>query len=149
MDMDTHDAPSIRLTLPGRPEYVRLGRLALSGLAYARPLSAEVLGDLKLALTEACSMRLASSAAQGTYEIRYELHYDRLVVEVLDTGDGFLVPDEPSLSGPALGLGIIRALADELEVGPGGDGAGSRLRFVKRLDDRAPEELTCDDLPHD
>jgi len=133
--MDTHDAPSIRLTLPGGPEYVRLGRLALSGLAHARPLSAEVLGDLKLALTEACSVRRPSSAGPGTYEIRYELHEDRLVVELLDAGDGFVVSDEQLLSEPALGLGIIRALADELEVGPGGDGAGSRLRFVKHLDD--------------
>jgi len=39
----------------------------------------------------------------------------------------------PPLSEPAVGLAIIRALADELEVGPRVDGDGSRLRFVKRF----------------
>jgi len=127
---------SIRLTIPGRPEYVRLGRLALSGLARSRPFSVEDLGDLKLALTEACSIRRTSPGSEETVEIHYELHDDRLVVELTDDGEGFVVEDPPALSEPAVGLEIIRALADELEVGRRADGDGSRLRFVKRFADR-------------
>jgi len=131
---------SIRLTMPARPEFVRLGRLALSGLARVRPLSTETLGDLKLALTEACAIRRAANGDDGTYEIHYELHPDRIVVELSDDGEGFVVEEavvapEPVLSEPAVALGIIRALADELEVGRRDDGYGSRLRFVKRFDD--------------
>jgi anti-sigma regulatory factor (Ser/Thr protein kinase) len=35
------------------------------------------------------------------------------------------------LNEGGLGIAIIRELADELELGPGDGGQGSRLRFVK------------------
>ena len=139
----TATAKAIRLTIPAKPEYITLGRLALTGIARLRaePLSPEVLGDLKLALTEACtnSVRHAYGDGAGLVEIVYELHADRLVVEVSDSGEGFepptarvasLAADELSEGG--LGIAIIEALADELEIGEG-DGGGSRLRFVKLL----------------
>jgi anti-sigma regulatory factor (Ser/Thr protein kinase) len=66
-------------------------------------------------------------------EIHYELHDDRLVVELSDDGEGFVVDGAAPLSEPAVGLEIIRALADEVEVGPRANGDGSRLRFVKRF----------------
>jgi serine/threonine-protein kinase RsbW len=134
---------SIRLTIPAKPEYITLGRLALTGIARLRsePLPAEVLGDLKLALTEACtnSVRHAYADGDGLVEIVYELHADKLVVEVSDHGEGFEPPAEPSaalseeeLSEGGLGIAIIEALADEFEIGEAENG-GSRLRFVKRL----------------
>ena len=136
-------AQAIRLTIPAKAEYITLGRLALTGIARLRtePLPAEVLGDLKLALTEACtnSVRHAYGDRDGLVEIVYELHPDRLVVEVTDHGEGFEPPVEPTtaldaedLSEGGLGIAIIDALADELEIGESADG-GSRLRFVKRL----------------
>jgi serine/threonine-protein kinase RsbW len=132
---------SITLTIPAKAEYITLGRLALTGLARLRPLSDETLGDLKLALTEACSNSVRHAYGgngEGHVEIRYELHADRLVVEVCDDGEGF-DPDhstpegEPELVEGGLGIAIIRALADELELGRREGAAGSRLRFVKFL----------------
>jgi serine/threonine-protein kinase RsbW len=129
----------VRLVIPAKPEYIGLSRLALTGLSRLRPLSDEVLGDLKLALTEACtnSVRHAYDGSEGVVEIVYELHDDRLVVEVTDTGEGFepgerreTHPDELEEGG--LGIAIIRSLADELEISDR-TGGGSRLRFVKRL----------------
>jgi serine/threonine-protein kinase RsbW len=136
------DAHAIRLTIPAKPEYITLGRLALTGIARLRaePLSPEVLGDLKLALTEACtnSVRHAYEEDDGVVEILYELHPDRLVVEVVDRGEGFELPADPSavaddLSEGGLGIAIIQALADDFEIAHR-SGGGSRLRFVKRLD---------------
>jgi len=116
-----------------------LGRLALTSLARVRELSDEELSDLKLALTEACTnaVQHAYASGDGVVEISYGLYPDRIVVEVSDNGDGF-APPEPSLidddllTEGGLGIAIIRALSDELEIGerPGG---GSTLRFVKRL----------------
>ncbi|MGN6799177.1 MAG: ATP-binding protein [Gaiellaceae bacterium] len=137
------NAQAIRLTIPAKPEYITLGRLALTGIARLRsePLSPEVLGDLKLALTEACtnSVRHAYGGGTGLVNIVYELHSDKLVVEVSDSGEGFEAPANRSRSGGAddlaeggLGIAIIEALSDELEIGEG-DGGGSRLRFVKHL----------------
>jgi serine/threonine-protein kinase RsbW len=131
----------VRLTIPAKAEFIGLGRLALSGLAraYRRPLSDEELADLKLALTEACtnSVRHAYDGGEGTVEIQYELHPDKLVVVVADDGEGFeLTPLAPAvgedLAEGGLGIAIIRALADELEIS-GREQGGSTLRFVKRL----------------
>jgi len=132
---------AIRLTIPAKPEYITLGRLALTGIARLRPepLRQEVLGDLKLALTEACtnSVRHAYANGEGVVEIRYELLPDRLVVEVADDGRGFdpgdVEAEGSELSEGGLGIAIIRALADEFEIGGGPEGRGSRLRFVKLL----------------
>jgi serine/threonine-protein kinase RsbW len=134
---------AIRLTIPAKPEYITLGRLALTGIARLRPepLRQEVLGDLKLALTEACtnSVRHAYADGDGMVEILYELHDDKLVVEVADEGEGFEPPATPSdalsddeLSEGGLGIAIIEALADEFEIRERDQG-GSSLRFVKHL----------------
>src|SRR5437763_8508268 len=87
----------VRLTIPARPEYITLCRLALTGLARLRPFSDELMADLKLALTEAASnsVRHAYSADAGFVEIAYELYGDRLVIEVSDDGEGF----EPTADG--------------------------------------------------
>jgi serine/threonine-protein kinase RsbW len=134
---------SIRLSIPAKPEYITLGRLALTGIARlrTRPLSQEVLGDLKLALTEACtnSVRHAYGDGEGVVQIVYELHPDKLVVEVADDGEGFEPPAvraeaaaEDELSEGGLGIAIIRAVADELEIRERAQG-GSSLRFVKHI----------------
>jgi serine/threonine-protein kinase RsbW len=131
---------AVRLTIPAKAEYITLGRLALTGIARARPepFSPEVLADLKLALTEACtnSVRHAYDGDAGVVEIVYELHDDRIVVHVADEGAGFdRAPREPTadeLNEGGLGIAIIDALADELEIREGVRG-GSTLRFVKLL----------------
>jgi serine/threonine-protein kinase RsbW len=133
-------SPTVRLTIPAKPEYITLVRLALSGLSRLRPLSEETLGDLKLAVTEACtnSVRHGYEASdEGTVEIVYELQPDRLVVEVADDGPGFEASGERSkeenLAEGGLGIAIIKAIADEFELGGREDRVGSRLRFVKLL----------------
>ena len=131
---------SVRLTIPARPEYITLGRLALTALAGVHPVSDETLYDLKLALTEACtnSVRHAyENGREGSVEIVYELRPDRLVIEVGDEGAGFEPIEggnghDEELEEGGLGIEIIRALADEVEFGPRAEG-GSRLRFVKFL----------------
>ena len=136
---DNNGTRAVRLTIPAKPEYITLCRLALTGLSRVRPLPDETLADLKLALTEACSnsVRHAYSDREGSVEILYELHEDRLVIEVLDEGEGFDAretdKDGDELTEGGLGIAIIRAIADEFEVADRAGGTGSRLRFVKVL----------------
>ena len=135
------DAVTVRLTIPARAEYITLGRLALTGIGRLRELSDELLADLKLALTEAASNSVRHAYGEnqdvGVVEIAYELHADRLVIEVTDDGEGFDPteaaghPDELSEGG--LGIAIIRAIADQVEIGAQPGGKGSRLRFEKAL----------------
>jgi serine/threonine-protein kinase RsbW len=141
MSATNGNGPTVRLTIPARAEYITLCRLALTGIARVRELSDEVLSDLKLALTEAASNSVRHAYAgdddAGVVEISYELRPDRLVIEVTDEGEGF---DPAEADGPAeelseggLGIAIIRAIADEVEIGTQPGGKGSRLRFEKEL----------------
>lgn len=136
------DGRSVRLTIPAKAEYITLGRLALTAIAGVRPVSDEALHDLKLALTEACTNSVKHAYGEdgaGSVDIVYELLADRLAVEVGDAGSGF----DPNADHPGadddleeggLGIEIIRALTDEVEIGER-EGGGSRLRFVKLLND--------------
>ena len=136
------DGRSVRLTIPAKAEYITLGRLALTAIAGVRPVSDEALHDLKLALTEACTNSVKHAYGEdgaGSVDIVYELLADRLAVEVGDAGSGF----DPNADHPGadddleeggLGIEIIRALTDEVEIGEC-EGGGSRLRFVKLLND--------------
>jgi serine/threonine-protein kinase RsbW len=129
----------VALTVPARPEFIALGRLALTGLARTRALSAEIVADLKLALTEACSNSVRHAydeGREGVVEIVYELSDDRIAIQVTDDGSGFdpeiLERAQEELDEGGLGIAIIRALTDELEIGARPEG-GSRLRFTKYL----------------
>jgi serine/threonine-protein kinase RsbW len=131
---------SVRLRVPARAEYIALARLALSGLADIVALPDELLGDLKLALTEAVSnsVRHAYADGAGFVSIAYELTGATLAVEVVDDGQGFDPQRPPALEGEeltegGLGIAIIRTIADEFELDSQPGVRGSRLRFVKRL----------------
>lgn len=133
-------ARRVRLSIPAKPEYITLSRLALTGISRLWPLAEESVADLKLALTEACSnsVRHAYADGHGTVDISYNLYPDRLVIEVADDGEGFdhvaKADVDRELSEGGLGIAIIHAIADELEIGTRNAGRGSLLRFVKRLD---------------
>jgi serine/threonine-protein kinase RsbW len=137
------DAYAVHLTIPAKAEYITLSRLALAGLSALGAVPGETIADLKLALTEACSNSVRHAYdgedrdGPGVVDITYELHPDRVVIEVCDEGRGF-VPTPPgerdALSESGLGLAIIQALSDELELGERDDRPGSRLRMVKRFD---------------
>jgi serine/threonine-protein kinase RsbW len=134
------DGLVVRLRIPARAEYITLCRLALTGIARLRPMSEELVADLKLALTEAASNSVRHAYGDedpGVVEISYELLPDRLVIEVTDDGEGFepveFREEELGLSEGGLGIAIIRAIADEVEIGTQPGGKGSRLRFEKAL----------------
>ena len=140
MTSGTGDGLTVRLTIPARAEYITLCRLALTGIGRVRAMSDELLADLKLALTEATSNAVRHAYGGndvGNVEIAYQLLADRLVIEVTDEGEGFDpaaangAPGELSEGG--LGIAIIRAIADEVEIGARPSGKGSRLRFAKAL----------------
>ena len=140
VDKQAEGMRTVRLRVPARAEYVALARLALSGLADIVELPDELLADLKLALTEAVSnsVRHAYAGGAGFVSIAYELSSDALAVEVVDDGKGFDPERPPALDGEeltegGLGIAIIRTIADEFELNSQPGARGSRLRFVKRL----------------
>ena len=132
----------VHLRFPAKPDYLLLARLALSGLARELTLGDEVLADLKLALTEACGnvVRHAYSDGGGDVSVVFTIDDSRVLMTVEDRGDGIKAPDAPDVTpdddGPiegGMGMSIIRAIVDELEVEQGPDGRGTVVRMVKYL----------------
>jgi len=138
--MDANNPRQIALTIPPKAEYLVFCRLVLTGIARVREIDEEVLGDLKLAVTEACSNAIRHAyrdGVDGEVAVRYELGPDSITIEVIDEGRGFdLEPvngDPIEMREEGMGLAIIRAVVDELELQAGPEGRGSRLRLTKSL----------------
>jgi serine/threonine-protein kinase RsbW len=150
MSSATHSPPGINgsdggrtveLRIPAKAEYITLCRLALTGLGQLRGIADDTMADLKLALTEAVSNSVRHAygpSGEGSVDVRYELHPDRLDIEIVDDGEGF-DPEAPperdgdELSEGGLGIAIIKSIADEFELRTSPGVRGSSLRFVKRL----------------
>ena len=133
----------VHLHFPAKPEYLLLARLALSGLVRELPVDDELVADLKLALTEACgnAVRHGYSDGDGDVKVVFDVRDDRIAMTVEDRGDGMRMPEvheiRPSdMSDPVeggMGMAIIRAIVDELDVDSGEDGRGTIVRMVKYL----------------
>lgn len=129
----------VELRFPAQARYLVLARLSLSGVAQTTTrLDPESLTDLKLAITEACSnaVRHAYPDGLGEIRVRIELDTDELSVEVSDTGGGFDPTNVDSwhvasLREQGMGLSIIRSVTDKLEIRPGAEGVGTRVKFSK------------------
>ena len=127
----------IRLSLPARAENVGVVRTVLGALGTALGLSESTIENIRLAVTEACTnvVRHAYHGGDGAIEVAIQPKDDRLDVIVRDHGQG-IAPSIDS-SGPGLGLPLIAALADDLEI-EHGPNTGSRLRMSFRAQ-RDPE----------
>jgi serine/threonine-protein kinase RsbW len=146
MQRNGDGAHVVSLTIPAEPRWLALCRLVLSGLCRLGSVDDETLADLKLVVTEAASNSVrhayAESGNGGLVSLEYRLSPEALAVEIADAGSGFHFdrpvpelgpqPDE-ELREDEMGLAIIHALVDELEIGAGPEGHGTRIQFVKYL----------------
>jgi serine/threonine-protein kinase RsbW len=118
------ESRDVALTIPARPDYLVLARLALSAVCRLTPLSAEEVADLKLAITEAANDYVDDSRSdddEGRVNFAFRLLEDRLLLEL----DG-PVSDVADVE-QELGRAIIDATVDECHFGEG------RTRLVKYL----------------
>jgi anti-sigma regulatory factor (Ser/Thr protein kinase) len=129
------DSRDVSLTIPAKPDYLVLARLALAAVCRLTPLSPEEVADLKLAVTEAAADFVDEQAAdvdEARIDFSFRLEKERLVL-VLEGGAGEAQPAEPSgdrdtePSEQELGRAIIDATVDECDFAPG------RTRLVKQL----------------
>jgi len=118
-------ARSVSLAIPPKPDYIVLARLALSAICRLTPLQPDDVADLKLAVSEVATERLAG-ASEGSVRLDFELQDDRLVVD-LHAGAA------PAGSEDALSRAIVEATVDEVTYNE------SSVRLVKRLPDSGSE----------
>jgi serine/threonine-protein kinase RsbW len=136
---------TVSLTIPAKTEYLVVARLALAGLARAVPMDESALADLKLAVTEACgnAVRHAHHAPSSVVRIGYAVDGDAIEITVEDEGHGptpvvpDAMPSPDSLAGDlpegGLGLALIDALVDEVEIRGRDGGHGTLVRMRKGL----------------
>jgi serine/threonine-protein kinase RsbW len=118
-------ADEVRLAVPAAPEYARIARLTVSGLATRLGFTYDEVEDLRIAVGEACSLLLGAGGRQGTLTLVYALTGDSIAIEAIGDftdGDGTDRADAIGLTDQ-----ILQAVVDEHEV----DDAGWRVRMVK------------------
>jgi anti-sigma regulatory factor (Ser/Thr protein kinase) len=109
--------PDVELTLPARAENVAVVRHAIGGLGEALDLDPQILSDVKLAVTEACTNVVvhAYDGGDGPMQVAADIAADHITVTVRDEGRGIV----PRADSPGLGLGLplIATLTEALELG--------------------------------
>ena len=132
---DPH-ASDVRLSLPARPENIAVVRHVVGALAEALDLPARLIHDMRLAVTEACTNVVRHAYVDGTGPIEVTVRpdgSDALTVVVADRGRGIRPGASPDVEGPGLGLPLIAALTDGLEIQHSPQ-SGSRLAMSFRRD---------------
>ncbi|MDQ3992172.1 MAG: ATP-binding protein [Actinomycetota bacterium] len=124
--MTEASARSVSLAIPPKPDYIVLARLALSAICRLTPLQPDDVADLKLAVTEVATERLAGTP-EGSVRLAFALEDDRLVVD-LHAGSSPAGGEDAALS-----RAIVEATVDEVTYND------SSVRLVKRLPDSRTE----------
>ena len=109
----------LTLALP-RDEYsVPVARRVLARSLEVLGVEQEVVADIELALTEACTNVLDHAADTDEYEVSAGIDGTICIIEVIDRGGGFddttkgLIDAEPSAED-GRGIQLMRALVDEV-----------------------------------
>ena len=120
----------IRLTLPARPENLAVIRQAIAGVAEGKSIDEQTAGDMKMAVTEACTNVILHAYERPDFvQVDIEPETDEVRIVVRDRGVGFK-PDaaaEPDRPTQRLGLPLIAALTDRFEVGTPKQGSGTEV----------------------
>lgn len=129
------EAASVELTIPCKPEFVGVARLALLGVASRMGFTYDQVEDIRVAVGEACTISVdwaeRNGRAEAVISLRTQILPDRLVIDVRDTAG----PRSPSAQSEQhteeedLGALLIELLVDEMEVEHSDQ--GTRTRMVK------------------
>ncbi|MDD9150764.1 anti-sigma B factor RsbW [Sporolactobacillus sp. CQH2019] len=138
----------IKLTIPAKPEYVCIARLASSGAAYRLGYPFDDIEDIKIAVSEACTNVVNHAykhCAAGNIRIMIECRKHSLSITVIDTGNSFnlqkvlkgLRPLDASMSlnqvnEGGMGLFLIDSLMDEVTISSEFGVVVKMIKFLKR-----------------
>lgn len=125
------DFDYVELKIPAKPEYVRVVRLSISGLANRIGFLYDDIEDIKIAVSEAVTnvVQHAYKNGEGDIVIGCALYKEKLEIMVADQGEGFDFQKIKSNIGPysnfenvpqlregGLGLYLMNALMDEVKM---------------------------------
>jgi anti-sigma regulatory factor (Ser/Thr protein kinase) len=125
------ESPTVRLDLESRPQTLTIVRGMLSGVAESMSIDAELLDDLKTAVSEACNNVVlhAYDGGVGPMGVRLYVDRERMLVSVRDYGSGMPAAVLSGERSDGIGVSVIRALADELTL-TSDPGAGTEVQIA-------------------
>ena len=109
------DRPTVTVSFPGAPEYLRLARLATADIASRAGFDYEEIDDLRIGVSELCSMISGADGAVVTLEFSFD--DDAVSVEG--------IADPGALAENELSQAIVGVVVDDYDVGL----ADGRARF--------------------
>jgi anti-sigma regulatory factor (Ser/Thr protein kinase) len=116
------ESRDVHISVPARPGYLVLARLALSAICRLTPLGHAEVADLKLAITEAASGFVSdTNHAEALVEFDFRLRDDRIELELRGAPVG-VADDERELS-----RAIVEATVDDIDL------SADRALLVKRF----------------
>lgn len=115
-------SPTVRLELESRPQVLTIVRGMLAGVAEPLSIEAELLDDVKTAVSEACNNVVlhAYGGDPGPMDITVFAGAEVVRIAVTDRGVG--MPPAREDPGTGIGLSVIRALAERVTLGRGPEG---------------------------
>lgn len=117
----------VLLEVPASPEFLRITRIMVAGVATRMGFTLDGVEDLRIAIDELC-FALVGRGRQGTITLRYEMLDDALAVE----GSGHFTDGGSTESRLSpMSRQIVNAMVDDLRIGGSAD--GPTFRMVKRL----------------
>ena len=126
----------VELSIPARSAYVGVVRLAIGALARAVRLDEEVVDDLRIAVSEACTNAVLSHERLGVdapVTVTWREEPDRLLVEIADEGAVYdsdeLDADDTQSLRLSMSVAMLRTLMDGCEISPRSSG-GMSTRFI-------------------
>ncbi len=132
--MNRDDTKILSLVVPAKAEYLSLARLVVAAAAKDEGFSDDIIADIKVALSEACTnvVRHAYHAdndnIKKVIQIKCYREKSGFQIEVLDYGHGMTLPPPPS---EGLGFGIMGSLMDKVDVETSDD--GTTVQMIKEI----------------
>lgn len=116
-------AQPIDIAIPAKPEYVGIARLVIAAFAKLLGFDSEVVEDIKVAVSEACTSAILQlhrgpQSEDRSIDISAYAESDRLIIDI-----GFIIAEAVSieivrmqLNERDLGMSILTSIVDEVEV---------------------------------
>ena len=119
-------ADQLKLSVPGKPEYLGVVRLAVSSAANAAGFAVEDIEDITIAVSEVCT-RIFCSNNSSSYEVSCEMGENGMMISIDDIGDNryeelrpcFCLPVTnyfPDMYDPSISMILLNALMDEVDI---------------------------------
>lgn len=113
----------LKFSIPGKPEYVKIAKLAVGSAAGIANFNIEAIADIEIAVGEACKIITCHGfdGFSDFYEVECRISDERIEILISDTSCTHSLEKhrKPCIDCPNegnLGIHVIKSLMDEVEI---------------------------------